>query len=457
MQSSTIFLALLSIYASVSALPTPVAEPTPIITNEPRGVLSNILGNVETDLALAVSAVEPSSVLSDLLLQSATATPTAVSQAFATLSSIYAAKPSNIFDYNAALIANGLVSDSVEEVIAGVASEFSPEDSSTNINLRRPSSTIYPKKSSSDAPYSVSQAELQAAIYIPSTFTYGKKPPVILFPGTGSTGYTTFIGNYIPLLTGVSWADPVWVNVPGLLFNDAQVNAEYAAYAINYIAGITKKDVAVIAWSQGNIDAQWAYKYWSSTRKVVTDHIAFSADYEGTILADFISPTGFPDDPSVLQQRYGTTSNFITTLRNDGGDSAYVPTTSIYSSLGDEIVEPQQGTGASAYLLDARNVGVTNNEFQTICPGQVAGSLYTHEGALYNPIGFALVKDALTHSGPGQVSRIDTTALCGQYLATGLDLGDLLLTENSILVAGVALVLHQPKVTEEPAIMSYAA
>lgn len=102
---------------------------------------------------------------------------------------------------------------------------------------------------------------MRGAIYIPSTFTYGQKPPVILMPGSGNTGYTTFQGNFIQTLTGVSYADIVWLNVPGYLLGDAQVNTEYIAYAINYISGITSNsNVSVIAWSQGNIDAQWAYK-----------------------------------------------------------------------------------------------------------------------------------------------------------------------------------------------------
>lgn len=225
---------------------------------------------------------------------------------------------------------------------------------------------------------------------------------------------------------------------------------------MNYIAGVTNKNVSIIAWSQGNIDVQWAFKYWPSTTKVTSDHIAISPDYDGTIEADFICPTGIPCDPSVFQQRYSTSSNFITQLRKNNGDSAYVPTTTVYSGFFDEIVEPQQGTGASAYLLDARKVGVTNNEAQLICPGQPAGSFYTHEGMLYNPLSYALAIDAMTHAGPGEVSRISTSALCPEYLASGLTLGDFLVTENAILIAGLTLVTYEPKVTVEPALMSYA-
>lgn len=64
-------------------------------------------------------------------------------------------------------------------------------------------------------------------IYIPSTFTYGEKPPVILIPGTGNTGYITFQGNFIQLFTETDYADPVWLNIPGYLLGDAQISAEY--------------------------------------------------------------------------------------------------------------------------------------------------------------------------------------------------------------------------------------
>lgn len=164
----------------------------------------------------------------------------------------------------------------------------------------------------------------------------------------------------------------------------------------------------------------------------------------GTVIANAIA-LGEPLPPSVLQQEYN--SNFITTLRANGGDAAYVPTTTVYSGFFDEVVEPQQGTGASAFLI-----GASNNEVQTVCPGQVAGSFYTHEGILYNPLGFALMEDALSHAGPGEAARLDLPAVCSTYLTPGLDLADFLLTENTLLVAGVAVLTYPDDVVTEPPI-----
>jgi hypothetical protein len=111
------------------------------------------------------------------------------------------------------------------------------------------------------------------------------------------------------------------------------------------------------------------------------------------------------------------------------GDSAYVPTTSIYSST-DQIVEPQTGTGASAYIQDARGVGVSNSDLQLVCPGQPAGTVVTHELVLVNGLAVALAKDALQNPGPGSTARIDLAAACSQYVAAGLGLNSILLAES---------------------------
>ena len=189
-----------------------------------------------------------------------------------------------------------------------------------------------------------------------------------------------------------------------------------------------------------------------STRSLVSNLLATSPDYAGTVQAYFLNSAfpRIPSDPSILQQ--SANSNFIATLRANGGDKPLVPTTNIYSSFFDEIVQPQTGTGASAYLE-----GASNNELQTLCPGLPAGSFYTHEGVLYNPVTFVLVKDALVNGGPAQAGRIGLEELCPLYTTPGLDVQDVLSTEATIPQAAINLLLFEPKLLYEPAIRTYAA
>jgi len=452
--------------AAPAPVPAPAPTPAPVLSEaelQERGLLGGILNGVLGDVVGVLNAVNPSQTgtagyktcLSALTSVTSTGSPTAVVQAQARLSAVFQASPTpaNLYAAVAEIVAEGLTPDNVAGALDYVQGALDGEDSDTNSNPKNPSPSAYPKANSSDAPYDLTEAQLRAAIYIPSTFKYGAgAQPIILVPGTGATGYTTFKGNYIPLLQGSNIGDPVWLNIPGFLLNDAQSNAEYIAYAINYIYGISKqKKVAVFAWSQGNLDSQWAYKYWPSTRSKVTDHIAFSPDYHGTTIANYVA-AGEPLPPAVLQQEYN--SNFVSTLRRNGGDSAYVPTTTIYSGFFDEIVEPQQGTGASAFLNDVRNLGVSNNEVQTVCAGQAAGGFYTHEGVLYNALGYALAVDALSHAGPGRTSRLNLGTVCAAPITPGLDLTDFLITENAIAIAGTAILVYPNKVVAEPAIKS---
>ena len=145
-------------------------------------------------------------------------------------------------------------------------------------------------------------------------------------------------------------------------------------------------------------------------------------------------------------------SDFVTAMRANGGDSSYVPTTVIYSST-DEVVQPQSGDGASSPLKDAHGAGVTNVVVQEACPGQIAGSFYTHEGIPYNPLSYALARDAVLNDGTGQLSRLDLTSICGNYLAPTLTLEDFILTENNAVFAAVVTLLYQGKTTTEPSIM----
>jgi hypothetical protein len=482
---SSISLAVFSLLPLSLAAPAPVAVSVPEITPAPtveevatatieeRQLLPNLLGGVAglvsgllNDVNSAVAAGNPSALSSALVKIQPTAKPTAISQVLAKQSSVWASPTrTDIFGAIATQVANGL-GPALDGTLNTALQGGLPVGENSVSNNNKAVDGLYPRKAgTNDARYSVSEAALRAAIYIPPGFTYGKKTPVLFVPGTGAYGGTNFANNLRKLLTGQSYADPVWVNVPGAMLGDAQINSEYIAYAINYISAVSgsvakPKKIAVITWSQGGLDVQWVLKYWSSTRKIVQDFLAVSPDFHGTILANALclsanSDIGSPCDPGVIQQE--RTSNYVQQLRKNGGDAAFVPTTTFYSGLFDEVVEPQQGNAASAFLPAGPGAPTSNNEVQVVCANQPGGSFYGHAGVLFNPLTYALIVDALQHPGTtGQVSRINRQAVCANYAAPGLDLDDVLATSGLIPVAGVLLLAYPQKMLTEPPLMSYA-
>ncbi|OGE52524.1 hypothetical protein PENARI_c010G05210 [Penicillium arizonense] len=188
------------------------------------------------------------------------------------------------------------------------------------------------------------------------------------------------------------------------------VNVEYVAYAINYISTLcADKLLAVISWSQDDLSTQWALKYWPSTRAVVKDFIAISTVFHGTVVRLLVCPSLdlVLCTPSLWQQGWNT--EYIRTLRGDGGDAAYVPTTTVYSTF-DEIGQPMSGPNASAILGDVRRVGVTN----------VISSL-----------------SAGAHAGAGFEGSVGT--------------------ESLLLIAVAGLVLYKPQALGAPPNMDYAS
>lgn len=164
----------------------------------------------------------------------------------------------------------------------------------------------------SDAPFELSESQLLASISFPNGLKC-RKNLVILFPGTAVPAADTFTSTFIPVFADASTAeaDVMLVSNPSFSLGDAQITAEYAAFAINYAALVLGRKATIIPWSQGNLNTQWALKYWPSTRINLKNYVGMSPDYDGTVEASFLC------DPSkLLTQNLGT---LITDFTADNG------------------------------------------------------------------------------------------------------------------------------------------
>jgi hypothetical protein len=161
--------------------------------------------------------------------------PTSIAQEQAGVTQVRALNPGNIFESGADILLAGLAGGDFETI----ASAYLVESNTMNLNFKEPIVPVYPKAGPLDAPYDLSESQLRQAIYIPPDYTYGRKPPVIFLPGTGAVAGQNFAPNYGKLFKEQGVADPVYLNLPGENLADIQVAAEYTAYAINYISGIS--------------------------------------------------------------------------------------------------------------------------------------------------------------------------------------------------------------------------
>ena len=217
----------------------------------------------------------------------------------------------------------------------------------------------------------------------------GRKHPVLLVHGTGTTRRQNWEWNYWQTLPSMGW-EVCWVALPNSSLRDIQVSSEYVARAVTVMHRATKEPVDILGHSQGGLQPRWAIKWFKSAR-FVADYIALASPNHGTRVANDVSQNE-GCIPSCWQMRRG--SKFITALNRDGETPGSIYYSSIYTAA-DELVQP---TGTQ----DLR--GASNILLQDLCPGRPVD----HVGIAADYVTWLLVRDALLHRGPADPDVVET-------------------------------------------------
>jgi triacylglycerol esterase/lipase EstA (alpha/beta hydrolase family) len=226
---------------------------------------------------------------------------------------------------------------------------------------------------------------------------------------------------------------------------DIQLSAQYVVAAIRTMHAAAHRRISIIGYSQGGMVPRWALKFWPDTRAMVEDMIGIDASNHGTLDTVALCLAGCA--PALWQQQFN--SHFLAVL--NAGQETYsgISYTQVYSA-DDEVVVPNLGPAASS-ALHTGSGAIANVSVQSICPLHVADHLLM---GTVDPVGYAVVSDALSHAGPAEAARIPPK-VCAELLIPGVNAATAPLNLVKLgIVIGQQLALY-PYVSREPALASY--
>lgn len=303
-----------------------------------------------------------------------------------------------------------------------------------------------------DAPgpaLSVPEWDLQQSLQCSGDMHDADRAPVLLVPGTTVTPEDHFGWNYMPALDALGWP---WcaVTTPDHAMGDMQISGEYVVYAIRTVYKRAGRRIALLGGSQGGSLPRWALRFWPDTRAMVEDHIGLAATNHGGSGVQYycLPASGSPlardagCAPSLWQQVHQ--SNLARAM-NSGQETFLGISYTEVSSEQDTITTPED------VALHGGGGRIANLTVQDVCPGYVADHIRM---ASYDPVGYALTIDALTHDGPADPARIERS-VCTQPYPPGVDPGAFL----AGLTRGYVTISYQmataPRVPHEPPLRCY--
>jgi triacylglycerol esterase/lipase EstA (alpha/beta hydrolase family) len=261
----------------------------------------------------------------------------------------------------------------------------------------------------------VARAKLRAALRCTPSVRTDAREPILLVPGTTLTPEENFSWNYDRALNALG-LPYCTIELPGKAMEDIQVAGEYVVYALRMMSRFqgqpNSRKVQIIGYSQGGMVPRWALRFWPDTRNLVDDDVGLDASNHGTITAES-SCQNEGCAPAIWQQR--NTSAFIAALNSYQETFPGISYTEIYTQE-DEIVVPNTNEQGSSSVHSGGGQ-IANIAVQQVCPGHKADHLAMGS---YDPVGYALALDAVTHAGPAQAARI-SVAVCAEAFQPGVN------------------------------------
>ncbi len=294
---------------------------------------------------------------------------------------------------------------------------------------------------------SVTQAQVDAALACTGSLTDPAHVPILLVPGTDTTPQTAFSWNY-----EVAFANEgrpfCAVTLPGNALLDIQTAGEYIVGAIRTMyARDGRRRIAVVGWSQGGMVPRWALRFWPDTRRKVASVIALDPSNHGTTVAVASCDTTRGCAPADWQQ--ASNANFIAALNSGAETFAGIAYTVVYSR-DDEVVVPNLNNSGSSSLHTGGGE-IADIAVQTICPADASEHLAM---GTYDPVGYALVIDALDHATPANPADIPAS-VCLQTLQPGVNPATFAQSYAALLASIVAAGNAAPSVSAEPGLAGY--
>ena len=294
---------------------------------------------------------------------------------------------------------------------------------------------------------SITQAQVNAALACTGSLTDPAHVPILLVPGTDTTPQTAFSWNYERAFAAEG-RPFCGITLPGNALLDIQTAGEYIVAGIRTLyARDGHRPVAIVGWSQGGMVPRWALRFWPDTRGKVASVIALDPSNHGTTVAVASCDGSQSCAPADWQQ--ASNARFIAALNSGAETFSGIAYTVVYSR-DDEVVVPNLNNHGSSSLHTGGGE-IADIAVQTICPADTSEHLAM---GTYDPVGYALVIDALDHAMPANPADIPAS-VCLQTLQPGVDPAMFAQNYASLLASIAAAGNAAPKVSAEPALAGY--